>query len=80
MDLPKPKFGNMQIIMEPVAVESMVRIMNRSSHPGARRMKNRVYSRNKQQIHEKTMKEIVRPKRVGRWFKVSTGRYAPASK
>jgi hypothetical protein len=27
-----------------------------------------------------TMNEIMRAKRVGRWFKVSTGRYAPGSK
>jgi len=97
---------HMQRIMEPVAVDSMVRIMKRSSQPGLWRMKNRVYSRNKQQIQEKTckgsqlqlginvpkgegklgkasrhtMKEIMRAKRVGRWFKVSAGRYAPGSR
>ncbi len=33
---------------------TMVRIMKKSSHPGERRMKNRVYSLNKQHIQEKT--------------------------
>jgi ribosomal protein L20A (L18A) len=59
-------------MMEPVAVDSMVRIMNKSSHPGVWRMTKRVYSLSKEHIQEKTVKEIISPKRVDRRLRRGT--------